>query len=84
MGHILDPRRVTGDFQKSTVIAYYQIGRELSETGCYILRKQIKCIDLHANYMVEKKHVTNGWCWDTTTDNVFQKHFNFMKQVTSI
>ncbi len=28
MGHILDPRRVTGNFQKPTVIAYYQMGRE--------------------------------------------------------
>ncbi len=30
---ILDLRRVTGNFQKSTVIAFYQMGRELSETG---------------------------------------------------
>ncbi len=39
MGHILDPRWVTGDFQKPTFIAYYQMGRQLSETGCYIQRK---------------------------------------------
>ncbi len=31
--------RLTGNFQKPSVIAYYQMGRKLSETGCYILRK---------------------------------------------
>ncbi len=34
-----DMRRLTGDFKKPTVIAYYQMGRDLSKTGCYIPRK---------------------------------------------
>ncbi len=29
MGHILDPRRVTGNFQKPTVIAFYQMGERI-------------------------------------------------------
>ncbi len=39
MGHILDLRRVTCDSQMPTVIAYYQIGRELSETGLLYSKK---------------------------------------------
>ncbi len=76
------PRSDASNFQKPTFITYYRMGRELSKTGLLYSKKQIKCIALHANYLVEPKLVTNGWCWDKTTGNVFHKQFSFMKQVT--
>ncbi len=70
MGHILDPRRVTGDFQKPTVFAYYQIGRELSKTGCYIPRKLHEISNHHTDaYLSWKELATRLQLWKTIEVN---------------